>query len=205
MSNNMQRMSGTQDASVSETRMAEGGPYTCPMHPEVRSDQPGRCPKCGMALVPAPPKSYAQQASKGEGADLVGQLVRMCLNWRVVAGLAAVGLGVWIVAPQLVAAVLPLLVLAACPLSMVFMMRAMQGHRTSPHVEGVKQPADASIAAADRVSELKSQLAQIDARSAAIQKEIAQLEAPAASEQSAAGANGSSRQTQPQGSGTRQA
>jgi hypothetical protein len=25
--------------------------YTCPMHPEVRSDQPGTCPKCGMKLV----------------------------------------------------------------------------------------------------------------------------------------------------------
>ncbi|MDX1481855.1 MAG: copper-translocating P-type ATPase [Woeseiaceae bacterium] len=24
--------------------------YTCPMHPEVQSDQPGDCPKCGMAL-----------------------------------------------------------------------------------------------------------------------------------------------------------
>jgi uncharacterized membrane protein YraQ (UPF0718 family) len=26
--------------------------YTCPMHPEVRSPTPGRCPKCGMDLVP---------------------------------------------------------------------------------------------------------------------------------------------------------
>lgn len=26
--------------------------YTCPMHPEVKSDKPGKCPKCGMALVP---------------------------------------------------------------------------------------------------------------------------------------------------------
>jgi len=26
--------------------------YTCPMHPEVVSDRPGSCPKCGMKLVP---------------------------------------------------------------------------------------------------------------------------------------------------------
>jgi len=26
--------------------------YTCPMHPEVRQDGPGNCPKCGMALEP---------------------------------------------------------------------------------------------------------------------------------------------------------
>jgi hypothetical protein len=25
--------------------------YTCLMHPEVKSDKPGKCPKCGMALV----------------------------------------------------------------------------------------------------------------------------------------------------------
>lgn len=25
--------------------------YTCPMHPEVTSDKPGSCPKCGMTLV----------------------------------------------------------------------------------------------------------------------------------------------------------
>ncbi len=25
--------------------------YTCPMHPEVISDKPGSCPKCGMDLV----------------------------------------------------------------------------------------------------------------------------------------------------------
>ncbi len=25
--------------------------YTCPMHTEVQSDKPGKCPKCGMTLV----------------------------------------------------------------------------------------------------------------------------------------------------------
>jgi transcription initiation factor IIE alpha subunit len=25
--------------------------YTCPMHPEIITDKPGKCPKCGMTLV----------------------------------------------------------------------------------------------------------------------------------------------------------
>ena len=29
--------------------------YVCPMHPEIRRDQPGTCPKCGMALEPELP------------------------------------------------------------------------------------------------------------------------------------------------------
>ncbi len=24
--------------------------YACPMHPEVKADQPGKCPQCGMDL-----------------------------------------------------------------------------------------------------------------------------------------------------------
>ena len=29
------------------------GVYACPMHPEVTSSEPGKCPKCGMVLQPA--------------------------------------------------------------------------------------------------------------------------------------------------------
>jgi Cu+-exporting ATPase len=34
---------------------ASGQTYTCPMHPEVRQQGPGTCPKCGMALEPVDP------------------------------------------------------------------------------------------------------------------------------------------------------
>ncbi|MGQ0711283.1 MAG: heavy metal translocating P-type ATPase [Rhodoferax sp.] len=38
-----------------ELPVAEGTVYTCPMHPEVRQDHPGNCPKCGMTLEPLLP------------------------------------------------------------------------------------------------------------------------------------------------------
>ena len=34
---------------------AQDAIYTCPMHPEIRQDHPGDCPKCGMALEPEMP------------------------------------------------------------------------------------------------------------------------------------------------------
>jgi FtsP/CotA-like multicopper oxidase with cupredoxin domain len=44
-------------ALVAEMDLGEPEPgtdvvYTCPMHPEVRRDEPGSCPHCGMKLVP---------------------------------------------------------------------------------------------------------------------------------------------------------
>jgi len=32
--------------------VASGKTYLCPMHREVRQAAPGKCPKCGMALLP---------------------------------------------------------------------------------------------------------------------------------------------------------
>ncbi len=37
------------------------GKYTCPMHPEVQSDKPGDCPKCGMALELSRPEIQKQK------------------------------------------------------------------------------------------------------------------------------------------------
>lgn len=40
-----------QNKSVAETGKQDIVIYTCTMHPEIQSKQPGACPKCGMALV----------------------------------------------------------------------------------------------------------------------------------------------------------
>jgi hypothetical protein len=39
--------------SISDSsKMMSAVEYTCTMHPEVISDTPGHCPKCGMKMVP---------------------------------------------------------------------------------------------------------------------------------------------------------
>ena len=47
----------TDDGAAEQQAVAQapGAIYTCPMHPEIRQDRPGNCPKCGMALEPLMP------------------------------------------------------------------------------------------------------------------------------------------------------
>lgn len=42
--------------------------YICPMHQEIRQSGPGRCPKCGMALVPEGTQAQAATDDRGLGA-----------------------------------------------------------------------------------------------------------------------------------------
>ncbi|MBH8560388.1 heavy metal-binding domain-containing protein [Hymenobacter negativus] len=39
------------DSASTTTPDAMATTYTCSMHPEVVSDKPGKCPKCGMDLI----------------------------------------------------------------------------------------------------------------------------------------------------------
>ena len=55
------------------------------------------------------------------------RLLRACYDWRVIAVVIAVGFGTYLAAPRLVATVLPLLVLAICPLSMLVMTAMYPG------------------------------------------------------------------------------
>ncbi|MEJ2899349.1 heavy metal translocating P-type ATPase [Acinetobacter sp. NS-4] len=50
---------GSQSVSVPQKVAANTAGvtiYTCPMHPEIRQDHPGNCPKCGMTLEPLIPE-----------------------------------------------------------------------------------------------------------------------------------------------------
>jgi len=51
--------SASMPLSATAPRPTEATPgtiYTCPMHPEIRQDHPGNCPKCGMTLEPVLPE-----------------------------------------------------------------------------------------------------------------------------------------------------
>lgn len=51
----------------------------------------------------------------------------MCLNKKVLIGLGIVAVGLVVLRPGWAVAALPFLILAVCPLSMIFMMRGMRG------------------------------------------------------------------------------
>ncbi len=120
----------------------------------------------------------------------------MCLNPRVIAGLAVVGVGIWVLAPGLVWTALPLLFVAACPLSMLFMMRGMgstgsmggmdtsvarSNQRPTPldRTAEVVNPdigREVTVASDERLAELKTQLSDIEVQRESVANEIARVE-----------------------------
>ena len=63
--------------------------------------------------------------------------MRMCLNRKVLIGLAAVAVAVLAVDPHVFTRILPFLFFAICPLSMLLMMRTMSGNKASGGMGGM--------------------------------------------------------------------
>ncbi|WP_027379302.1 multicopper oxidase domain-containing protein [Chryseobacterium daeguense] len=59
-----------QDSKTNPKTQSQSQKFTCPMHPEVISDQPGKCPKCGMDLVEIENHSKLQSEPETENSVL---------------------------------------------------------------------------------------------------------------------------------------
>lgn len=97
------------------------------------------------------------------------RMLKMCLNWKVLAGLTVVGVGIYAVAPGLAAAALPILLLAICPLSMLFMMKTMQGDGRD---DGPQAPeTGVALSREERLSRLRAEQANLAGQSDALEQE----------------------------------
>lgn len=112
-----------------------------------------------------------------------------CLNWKVVGGLGAVGLGVYTLTPNLWEAAVPLLIAAACPLSMLFMMGSMRGGMngqcstsgaSTTEDQQTRQAGQSDRSPAVQIAALKQELTEAQARQEAIARQIASFESETA-------------------------
>lgn len=53
--------------------------YTCPMHPEIEQEMPGKCPKCGMKLVPKDSLVHEAEAKHGDNSNYTPLMVIVSL------------------------------------------------------------------------------------------------------------------------------
>lgn len=67
--------------------------YTCPMHPDIEQHHPGKCPKCGMALVP---KTEADMKNHAGGHDYTQMTREMREQW-LWTNFTIMSLGLWLI------------------------------------------------------------------------------------------------------------
>jgi Cu(I)/Ag(I) efflux system membrane fusion protein len=82
--NNDDGGSGNGDSLTVHRGDQTANTYTCPMHPSVRSDRPGACPVCGMALV----RKSQQTGNPADAARFQG--VSLSPTQRVIANVTTV-------------------------------------------------------------------------------------------------------------------
>lgn len=97
----------------------------------------------------------------------MNRVLKMCLNWRVLVGLGVVGLGIVLFAPGLLGRALPILLLAACPISMLVMMATMR-------------PSTPGALAREDVNSLQAQLVELTTQQEQVKEHLARLVSPSA-------------------------
>ena len=101
-------------------------------------------------------------------------------NWKMLAGVAVVGVGLYLVAPNQVLGALPLLLLAACPLSMLlmalFMGKGMAGGQCERHAEQMPQTMGSAPTREEQLAQLRIQLQAVEAQQAALAAQVSILQ-----------------------------
>lgn len=82
-------ITASETKHISPEAIPTGTIYTCPMHPEVRQDHAGVCPKCGMALEPEVPSLDEEESP--ELADFKRRFIGTLPLTIIVTILAMVG------------------------------------------------------------------------------------------------------------------
>jgi uncharacterized protein with PIN domain len=59
-----QAQTKTADSTAKTVQVKAVVHYTCPMHPEVITTKPGKCPKCGMTLVKVKTEKATKKPAK---------------------------------------------------------------------------------------------------------------------------------------------
>lgn len=102
------------------------------------------------------------------------RLIECCINWRVVAGLGVVGIALFLLAPKLALASLPVLVVLVCPISMLFMMRSMGNMNM-----GASKPTNSTLehlTHEQQMQLLEDQLQRVQSQQQAIRSQLPGLE-----------------------------
>jgi len=99
-------------------------------------------------------------------------MMKMWTNWKGLALLAgATGIGLYLVAPNLMAAALPLLFVVPCMLMMMFMMKGMHGNQGEDDGQRGSQETDAGLTREEQIRLLPPQPADLDDRINALEQE----------------------------------
>lgn len=98
-----------------------------------------------------------------------------CFNPKVIGGLVLAGLAVFLIAPSAFSAVVPLLVVAACPLGMFVMMKGMSGGKGDTPASNAGENGQAGVASESDATEaelarLRAEIDQLKAADRAAQE-----------------------------------